>query len=76
MGYFYLSIAYDLDVVYFELQLTRVLLSWAAAVALCMAPSVIAMSEEEVKTTLSPGNLVLKALGSACIIAALIGVYS
>jgi len=73
MGYFYLGVIYDLDVVYLELTLTRVVLSWLMALVLCVfVPSFIVMTSAEKRTVFLPLNVTLKTFGTGLIVLALL----
>eukprot|EP01116_Phalansterium_solitarium_P008504 TRINITY_DN22412_c0_g1_i1.p1 TRINITY_DN22412_c0_g1~~TRINITY_DN22412_c0_g1_i1.p1 ORF type:complete len:461 (+),score=88.70 TRINITY_DN22412_c0_g1_i1:105-1385(+) len=72
-AYFFLAVSYDLTVVYLELTLIRVLLSWlASCVLILLIPKFVGASIEERKTTFHWINLILKALGSGAVTASLI----
>jgi len=72
IAYFFLTVNYDLDLVYLELTLCRVLFSWFGALILTCFPQFIHTTLEEKKTTLSPFNLVLKFIGTTAIVLSLI----
>eukprot|EP00455_Lapot_gusevi_P011913 TRINITY_DN15580_c0_g1_i2.p1 TRINITY_DN15580_c0_g1~~TRINITY_DN15580_c0_g1_i2.p1 ORF type:complete len:303 (-),score=110.07 TRINITY_DN15580_c0_g1_i2:108-1016(-) len=73
MAYFYLGVIYNLDVVYVELTLSRIVMSWIVAVVVCaFFPQFIGMSELEQKTVFAPWNVIGKAVGTAIIIVALV----
>jgi hypothetical protein len=78
-----LAVNYDLTVVYLELTLIRVLMSWLGAILVTLAiPKYvvgkvynirfIGTTPEERKATFSPVNIVLKCIGTAAITASLI----
>lgn len=70
--YFYLAVLYDLNMVYLELTLVRVLLSWIGSLSLVLVvPQFIATRPEERRAVLHPWNLALKVLGTLCILASL-----
>lgn len=72
MAYFYMGVIFDLQVVYVELTLTRVLLSWLVSIVLCAAvPRFIDVQLDEKLTVFHPGNLTLKLVGSCMVLAAL-----
>jgi len=73
MAYFYMGVVYDLDVVYLELTLTRVVISWIMALVICgIQPDFISMNETEKKTVFLPINIALKTFGTILITFALI----
>eukprot|EP01135_Chromosphaera_perkinsii_P008904 Nk52_evm14s1524 gene=Nk52_evmTU14s1524 len=70
--YTYLAIFYDMKVVYLEVQLIRVIMSWMASFFLCWVhPRFIQASEGEVKVVFHPLNLALKGIGTFMSITAL-----
>ena len=59
--------------VYLELTLIRIVMSWLLAMAVCAwFPAFIDMSPSEQKTVFAPQNMLLKVLGTALIIGALV----
>ena len=72
MVYFYLGVIYDLEVVYLELTLLRVVLSWAASLLLSFAmPKFIGMTAAEKKTVALPLNVFLKSTGTVLVVVSL-----
>ena len=71
IGLFFITIQYNLDKAYLDMQLSRAILSWVATVLLCAAPSTVDMSREERARTLSPANIVAKLVGSAILVGAI-----
>jgi hypothetical protein len=71
-----MSINYNLNVLFFELTLVRVCMSWlfVAMLGACF-PNLIAMSESERKATFSAPNLGLKLSGTALVVAALVMMF-
>jgi len=73
MAYFILAINYDLTLVYLQLTLVRIILSWLGSVVVCLfIPDFIGTTEEERKATFAPLNLVLKISGTVLITLSLI----
>jgi len=73
MLYSYLTVMYNLNVVYLELTLIRVVLSWIGSLFLILiVPRFIHTDRDERATFLYPINLILKTFGSAAIVAALL----
>lgn len=73
IGYFYLSVMYDLQLVYLQLTLIRTLLGWVSAIVVCVIfPKFISLSPAEKFNVLHPGNLTSKFIGSLLVIVALI----
>jgi len=73
MAYFYLGIMYDLDVVYLELTLVRVILSWVGAIILCaLVPAFIGVSTGEAKRVFHPVNVLFKCCGTVFVVLALV----
>jgi hypothetical protein len=71
--YSFIAVWYDLDVVYLELTLIRICLSWIASLVLCIwAPRFIRTTVEEKKMIFSRANLALKIVGTCVVGAALI----
>jgi len=72
-AYFVLAVNYDLTLVYLELTLIRVILSWFGALVLCLLlPRFIGATPEERKATFSPWNVILKCAGTISITTGLI----
>eukprot|EP01139_Manchomonas_bermudensis_P010170 Amastigsp_a340038_90.p1 type:complete len:435 gc:universal Amastigsp_a340038_90:43-1347(+) len=73
MIYFYLSVQYDLSLVYLELTLMRIMFSWLGSIVLILlVPRLIRTNASERATALHPLNLVAKAIGSAAIVLSLL----
>ena len=73
IGYSFLVVKYDVNLVYLELTLVRVVLSWAGSLLMILLfPRFIGATLQEKALVLKPVNLALKALGSAAIIASLV----
>jgi len=73
MAYFYLSVVYNLSVVYLELTLVRIVLSWMITLVVCiLVPHFIDLTRVERNTIFAPLNVMLKVLGTVCILIALI----
>ena len=63
-----LSITYDLNTVFLLLQFTRVVLSWVASLAVCLAaPGLIGVSEAERAALLHPKAVVGKVAGTVLV---------
>jgi len=72
-AYFVLAVNYDVNVVYLELTLIRVVISWIAALLLCLLiPNFIGATLEEKKMTFSPFNIIVKCAGTVAITISLI----
>jgi len=72
-AYFILAVNYNLTVVYLELTLIRVIMSWLGAIVVCLLmPKFIGATPEERKATFKLINLALKFLGTGCVVASLI----
>ncbi len=68
--YFYLSVTYNLQALFFELTTLRMCLSWGVYVLLCTAaPSVIDLSAKERATAFD--SFLQKATGTILVVAAL-----
>jgi len=72
-AYFLLAVNFDLTLVYLELTLIRVIISWLGSLVLCLLfPKFIGTTEEEKKATFSPLNIILKVAGTISITGSLI----
>ena len=70
--YTYLAIFYDMKIVYLEVQLIRIIMSWIGSFILCWVhPGFIKATPGEVKVVFHPVNLGLKFIGTAMSISAL-----
>lgn len=73
MLYFYLAVWYDLNKIYLQLTLFRILISWvASAILVLVFPRWIRSSPHEKSVLLHPPNLALRLVGSSCIIASIV----
>lgn len=73
MIYFFMSVQYDLSLVYLELTLVRIMMSWLGSIVLVLAaPRLIHASPHERATVLHPLNLALKLAGSTAIVLSLL----
>ena len=73
MVYFYMGVTYDLETVYLELTLVRIILSWIFAFFVCLiAPNFISLTAAERNTVFAPQNLILKGFGTVFILVALV----
>ncbi|KAJ3442498.1 32 kda heat shock protein [Anaeramoeba flamelloides] len=71
--YYYLAILYNINSVYLEVTFIRVVLSWLAAVILCLViPKMIGTTQEEKNKIISKLNLILKTSGTALVVASLV----
>jgi len=71
--YFYWGVKYNLAVVYLELTLTRIIVSWVVALVVCILfPSFVLLTHEEKLRTFSPVNVSCKVLGAVFILTALV----
>ena len=71
--YTYLVTMYDLNKVYLQLTLIRVVLSWLASLfILLVVPKFIRTSNHEKKVILHPFNMGAKIVGSICIVVSLV----
>lgn len=71
--YFYLAVLFDVNVVYLQLQLIRILFSWLGVVLLVLCfPRFIASTPAERMRAFAPGSVLLKLAGSALILVSLL----
>eukprot|EP01135_Chromosphaera_perkinsii_P005225 Nk52_evm8s326 gene=Nk52_evmTU8s326 len=71
--YTYLAVLYDMNVVYLEVQLLRVIMSWLGSILLCfLFPKFIQADKEEVLRSFNLINICLKLVGTGLAVAALV----
>ena len=71
--YFFLAVEYDLSLVFLELTLTRVVMSWIfSGLAVLVFPKFIGVSPEERKAQFVPWAIICKVIGTVAITASII----
>ena len=71
--YTYLAVLYDMNVVYLEVQLLRVIMSWLGSLVLCfLFPKFIQADKEEIKRSFTLINTSLKVVGTGLAVAGLV----
>ncbi|KAJ5069921.1 hypothetical protein M0811_11433 [Anaeramoeba ignava] len=71
--YYYLAILYDINLVYLQLTLIRIVFSWVGSLILCLlVPKFIATTKAEKDQTFSLFNIILKITGSIIVVVSLI----